>query len=120
VIRFDGIIGVLLRDVAGGRKKFIEHAGIGRCPVRTYFGRMWTVLQGTGEEPAGGRQISFLGYQHVDDLPDLVDRPVQIDPPPNDLHIRLIDEPPIARGVPTEPCHVDQQRGEPLHPPINL
>jgi hypothetical protein len=34
------------------------------------------VLQGAGEEPAGGRQIPFLGYQYVDDLPELIDRSV--------------------------------------------
>ncbi len=46
-----------------------------------------------GEEPAGGRQIPFLGYQYVDDLTELIDRPIQIDPPSGDFHIGLVGEP---------------------------
>jgi hypothetical protein len=37
------------------------------------------MLEGASEEPAGGRQIPLLGHEHVDDLAELVDRPVQVD-----------------------------------------
>ena len=30
-----------------------------------------------------------------------------------------VDEPPVARGVPAGLCRVDEQRGEPLHPPVH-
>jgi hypothetical protein len=48
---------------------------------------MWTVLEGTGEEPAGGDQIPFLRDQHVNDLAILVDRPIQIDPSSRDSDV---------------------------------
>jgi hypothetical protein len=35
-----------------------------------------------GDEPTGGYLVALLRYQHVNDLPELVDRPMQIDPPP--------------------------------------
>jgi hypothetical protein len=31
----------------------------------------------------------------------------------------FIDEPPVARDVPAGSCRVDEQRGEPLHPPVH-
>ena len=33
LVGFDGVIGVLLSDVAYGGQQFVEHAGVGRCPV---------------------------------------------------------------------------------------
>jgi hypothetical protein len=72
-----------------------------------------------GEEPAGGRQVPLLGHQHIDDLLELVDRAVEIDPPPDDLNLRFIDEPPIPNHVTTGSCGVDEQWGEPLHPAID-
>ncbi len=56
---------------------------------------------------------------HVDDLPELVDRPVQIDPPSGDFYIGLVYEPPVTGAMPAGPGRVDQQRGEPLHPAID-
>jgi hypothetical protein len=58
---------------------------VGRCPICSHLARSRAVLEGAGEEPAGGHQIPFLGYQHVDDLPELIDRPIQIDPPPGNF-----------------------------------
>ena len=63
---------------------------------------------------ASGRKISLLRDQDVDDLAVLVNRPVQIHPPPGDFHIRLVDAPAIAGCRPAGACRVDQQRGEPL------
>jgi hypothetical protein len=45
------------------------------------------VAKGLGEEPAGGRQVALPRNQNVDDLPELIHRPTQIDPPPSDLDI---------------------------------
>jgi hypothetical protein len=119
MIGFDRVIGVLLHDVASAGQQLIEHTRVGRCPIDKHLAGPWAVTEGPGEEPAGGRQIPFLGDQHVDDLPVLVDRPGQIHPPPSDLHIRLIHTPAITRCVPTGPCRVDQQWGEPLHPSVD-
>lgn len=68
-------------------------------------------------QAAGTNSPSTLGDQHVDDLPELVDGSVEVDPLAADLEVGLIHEPPIARGVPAGSCRVDQQRREPLHPP---
>ena len=54
--------------------------------------------------------------RRADDLAELVDRPVQATPPTTDLHICLVDEPAVPRGVPAGPGGLDEQRGEPHHP----
>ena len=67
---------VLLNNVARGRQQLIEHSWVGRCPIGGHLGWSWVVIEGAGEKPAGGRQIPLLRDQHVDDLTELVDRPV--------------------------------------------
>jgi hypothetical protein len=79
MIGLDGVIGVLLYDVACARQQLVEHPRIG-CSVGGHFAGVATVLEGTGEEPADGDQIPFLRDQHVNDLAKLVDQPIQIDP----------------------------------------
>jgi hypothetical protein len=56
---------------------------------------------------------------HVDDLPELVDRPIQVDPPPGDPDVGLVHVPPVADSVPAEPGRVGQQRREAAHPPVH-
>jgi hypothetical protein len=77
------------------------------------------VIQSPAKEPASGRQIPLLGHQYVDDLAILVDRSIQVDPAPGNLHIRFIGKPPITGNVPAGSSRVDQQRSEPLHPTVN-
>ena len=77
------------------------------------------MLEGVGEGPAGGRQIPIGGDHHVDDLPKLVDRPVQINPLAGDFDVGLVGEPAISRDVPAGPRRVDEQRREPLHPAVD-
>jgi hypothetical protein len=48
------------------------------------------VLECADEESAGSREIPLLGDQNIDHLPELVDRPVQISPPPSNLDVGLI------------------------------
>jgi hypothetical protein len=68
----------------------------------------------------GGDQTPrYLGDQHVSELAEMVDRTVQTDLPPGDLGIGSLDEPAVARRVPTGSCRIDQQRGEPPHPPVD-
>ena len=76
-------------------------------------------IRAQGEESAGGREISFLRYQDVDDLAELVDRPVQVNPPSGDFGVRFANKPLVARDVPAGSCRVDQQWGEPLYPPVH-
>jgi hypothetical protein len=108
VISFDRVVGILLGDVTRGGQQFIEHSRIPRSPVGGHFGRAWAVVERMGEEPAGDREIPFLCDEDVNDLAKLVDRPVQIDPPPGDFDVRFVDEPPITGGVPAGLCCVDQ------------
>jgi hypothetical protein len=76
-------------------------------------------LERVGEEPMRGRQIPFLRGEDVDDLAELVDRPVQVNPPTGDFDVCLIDKPPIFWDVSARPRGVDEQRGEPLPPAID-
>ena len=99
MIGFDGIVRISLHDMARGRQQLIEHPRIGRRAIGTHLCGAWAVVEGTGKEAASGRQIPFFGYQDIDDLAILVDRPIQIDPAPSDLDVALIDEPPITRRV---------------------
>jgi hypothetical protein len=55
MIGFDGIVGVLLHDMACGGHQLIEHSRAGRCPICGHLAGPWAVLEGAGEEPAGGR-----------------------------------------------------------------
>jgi len=48
----------------------------------------------------------------------LVDRPVQVGPPPGDLDVGLLDEPPVTGGAPRRASGVDELLGEGLSPPI--
>ena len=80
VICLNRIIPVLLDDVALGGQHVVEHARVSRGSVGAHLDRARAVCQGAGEEPASSREIPLLGPQHVDDLPELIDRPVQIDP----------------------------------------
>jgi hypothetical protein len=114
MIIFNRIVRISLHDVTRRRQQLIEYPRIGRRSISVDLGRAWTVLEGVGKELASGRQIPFLGDQHVDDLPILVDRPIQIEPATGDFDISLIDIPPITRRVPTGPGRINQQRSEPL------
>ena len=100
VIGFDGVDSVLLDNMQRRRNVLLQHPRIGRRPIGAHLGRSPAVLQGAGEEPASGRQVPPLRYQHVNDLTALVDRPIQIDPPPGDFDVRLVCEPPISGSVP--------------------
>jgi hypothetical protein len=77
------------------------------------------VAQSAGEEPAGGDGVPLLGQQHVDDLPVLVDGPVQVSPPAGDFDVGLIDEPAVASGMSKRAGGVGKQWGESLHPPVH-
>jgi len=77
------------------------------------------VIKGAREESASGGQIPLLGNHDVNDLTELVNRSVQIDPPTADLDVRFVDTPTIAWGVPAGSGRINQQWGEPVHPAIN-
>ncbi len=117
VMGFEGVVRVLLHHVVGGGPQLIQHSWVARCFIGAHLGRSRAVVEGAGDEPAGARQIPLLRCQHVDDLAELVDGPVQIDPPPGDLDLGLIHKPAVSRRVTARPRGVDEQGGEPLYPP---
>src|SRR5947209_7425866 len=71
VIGFDHIIRILLEDMQGGGQQLIEYPEVGRRLVGGHLGWVWAVLECLGEEPTGGRQISFLCGADVNDLAEL-------------------------------------------------
>src|ERR1019366_5596833 len=52
-----------------------------------------------------------------DDLPVLVNGPIDVPPGPGDLHVGLIDKPVTTHAVAARPSRVDEQGREPLNPP---
>ena len=120
VVGLDPVVGVPLDVVPGRRPQLVEDPRVGGCPVGDDLGRRHTGGgPGPLEEPAGRLAVPPRGRVHVDDLPELVDRPVQVHPPAGDLHVGLVDVPAVADPVPGEPGRVGQQRREPLHPPVH-
>ena len=71
------------------------------------------------EEPAGGLGVPACRDEHGDDLAELVDRSVDVAPAAGDLHIGLVDLPAITDGMAAGPGSLDQQRREPLDPPVD-
>jgi hypothetical protein len=80
--------------------EFLGHLPPGRLAGRILSGA-WSVTTSTGaipivpncadgalEEPAGRCRVPPRGHEHVDDLPELVDRAVDIAPPAGDLDRR--------------------------------
>ena len=119
MISFDGIVRISLHDMTRGGQQLIEHPRIGRRAIGAHLRGAGAMIEGTGKESASSCQIPLLGDQYVDDLAILVDRSVQVDPAPGDLHVRFVGEPPITGNMSAGSGRVDQQRSEPLHLPIH-
>ena len=116
VVGLDPVVRVGHGDVLGGGQELVAHPRVRPGPVGGHFRRRGGAGQRPGEEPAGRFLVPLWRHQHVDDLAELVDRPIKVTPPTTDLHVGLVDKPPIPRGVPTGPGRLDEQRGEPDHP----
>jgi hypothetical protein len=96
VIGFDQVVSVLLGDMTGGGHQLIEHPRVGGRAISADLDRGQPVIKGTGEELTSGGQIPLLGDYDVDDLPELIDRSVQIDPSAADLDVRFVGKPTIT------------------------
>ena len=107
--------------VQGSRDELVKDSRVGRSPVRGHLDRHDRDCdrECPGEERPSGGQVAPAGQPDVDDLPILVDRPVEVGPPSVDLDIRLVDEPAIPRNVPARSRRLDELRCEPLHPPVD-
>jgi hypothetical protein len=71
------------------------------------------------EEPARRPGVTLPGDEHVDDLPELVNRAVDVPPPAGDLHVGLVDPPAGANPMSTGACSLGQQRREPQHQAVD-
>ena len=118
VVALDVVVLVLAGVMLRGRDQLLDHVGQRRCPVGDHLGRVTLNSQGSGEERTRGGDVASLRDVHVDHPAALVDRPVDVGPDPGDLDVGLVDEPAIPGQVSHRPGRVDQQRCEPLHPPV--
>ena len=50
--------------------------------------------------PGSSSDVTPLGDEHVNDLAELIDRPVHIPPLPSNLQVGLVHEPAITHGMP--------------------
>ncbi len=97
------------------RDQFLDH-------VRQSRGRSVTPPPGRDAPTARSEALPLRGDTpvlrnvHVDDLPVLVHRPAHVPPDTVDLHVGLVDEPPVTHGVPGRAGRIDQFRSEALHP----
>ena len=71
------------------------------------------------EEHAGRVGVAPGRDVDVDHLTPLVDRPVDVPPHAGDLHVSLVHMPPVAGPVAARSGGIDEQRGEPVHPPVD-
>src|SRR5262245_5905723 len=114
------VVGVLLAVVPGRRPQLVEDPGVGGCPVGDDL--RWRHTGGGPrllEEPAGRLSIAAGGRVHVDYLPKLIHGTVQIHPPAGQLHIGLVDLPPVTDPMPCEPGYVGKQWREAPHPTVH-
>ena len=117
VVALDAIVREALRVVAGVGEQLVDRSDQRRRLVRHHLSRSAMVPQRDLEEPSSGRQVPAAGQVHVDDLAELVDRPVHVAPDAGDLDVGLVHEPAVPDRVAARPCRVDQERREALHPP---
>ncbi len=75
----------------GGGQQLVEHPRVRPGPVDAHLDRRGGAGERPGEEPSGRLLVPVRRHQHVDDLAELVDRPVQVTPPTTHLHVRLVD-----------------------------
>jgi hypothetical protein len=119
MVGFDRIVGVLLDDVECRRNMLVEHPRVGGCPLGRDLRRSHAYGERPSEEGPGSRQIPPCRKHDVDDLAVLIDRPLQVGPPPGDLHVSFVDMPPVAGQAAAGAGCLDELGSEPLDPPVH-
>jgi hypothetical protein len=78
--------------VPRGREQLVQHDRVGRWPVGEDLDRPGPGYgDGPVEEPRGRGGVTPSGDVHVDDLPELIDRPVDVAPLSGGLDVGLVD-----------------------------
>jgi hypothetical protein len=114
VVGVDPVVGIPIGAMPRARQQFLQHHRIGRREVGPDLARRRLgCAESPLEEPPCTGAVAPRRSEHVDDLPCLVDRAVDIPPAAGDLHVGLVDLPAIADLVPAGPGGLSQQRREP-------
>ena len=99
VVGFDPVVRVLRGVVERGRQQLLHDREERPSPVGHYLNRLPMAPKARRRRTAA-RPWCPIGLRlDVDDLPVLVDRPVDVTSMASDLHVGLIDEPAIADRV---------------------
>jgi hypothetical protein len=85
VIGFDDVARVLLEQVPRATRQLVDDPRIDRCSIGRHLDRRLAEPHRMDEESPRSRRISALGDQDVDDLPMLIDGPVEVGPAPATL-----------------------------------
>jgi hypothetical protein len=104
VIGLKSVAGVPLGAVPGRLEQVVQHCQVGQGAVgddldRSDLGR----TDGPFEEAAGSGCVPTCGHEHIDDLAELVDRPIDVAPAVGDFDVGLIDLPAVADRMPAGP-----------------
>jgi hypothetical protein len=94
--------------------ELVQDPRVGRCSVCGDLNGHCSTGECPAEELPRRRQVTPACQPDVDDLAELVDRPVQICPPAGDPDLGLDDEPPVTRDMKPRPGCLDELRCEPL------
>jgi len=115
VVALDPIICILNRVV----QQVIDNAEQRCSQIGGYICRTFAARQHHLEELGGRCDVASLRDEHINDLAVLVHRSVRVPPHTGHLDVGLIHEPPVGDAVAPWSRGVDDQRREPLHPPID-
>jgi hypothetical protein len=89
VVGLDLVVGIPVGAMPDRRQQLLDHRRVHRRVVGDHLDwRDPDCADGALEEPAGRGRVPPGGHEHVDDLPELVDRPVDIAPQAGDLDRR--------------------------------
>ena len=76
VVSLNTVVHVLHSDVPSAGQHVLDDARVGGGPIGAHLRRRPGSGKRTSEEPPGGLLVPLGRHQHVDDLAELVDRPV--------------------------------------------
>src|SRR5918995_4783363 len=94
VVALDPVVGVAVGAVPRRWQQLVQYGRVHRRLIGGDLdGRDLGHADGPLEEPAGCRCVPIWGYEHINDLAELVDRTVDIPPASGHLHRGLVDSP---------------------------
>jgi hypothetical protein len=103
VIGLNSVVGVPLGAVPGRLEQVVQHRQVGQGSVGDDLNRSDLGRSDGPFEKARAAAASRCGHEHIDDLAELVDRPIDVAPVAGDLGVGLIDLPVVADRMPAGP-----------------